>query len=533
MPGAAIMIAPGLGARPFRSCAGNKTGSLDGINQLEGRHSPFQIGSGRTIKSPIALAAGTQDKVPDKVAAGRAFGGATSMIETSRAADKIDPWPVLRSLQGYRLAFLTSDLVAGITLTAVAIPEQLATSRLGGFSPQIGFFAFLAGSLAFAVFGSNRLLSSGADSTITPIFAGGLALLAVAGSPEYAALAGALALMVGLVLVAGGIFRLGWIADLLSIPVTVGFLAGISIHILISQMPAVLGLPSPQGAMLQRLATLLGATAAGQSLRAWHRPWRARADRDCGTDRRPDSGRPDRADRRGCYRGVRGPRKPGRRGYRQYPGGAADPHRSGRADREMAATGAADPHHCRHCHGADGGDNAIVRVGSRSAAGCRSRFHRGRSRQHRRGPDRRISGQCQPAAHRHCFGDRRPVAARRSRRRRDHPGAARIRRWPVAPRAPGRARRSPAVRRHADHPGQPDRFDLPPVACRIPFDRGDRGSHHHPAYRTRRRHWNSALAAARHLEHKPRPAHPVRTGAGNLHLVAVESEHAAAKPNPG
>ena len=179
------------------------------------------------------------------------------MIETSRAADRIDRWPVLRSLQGYRLAFLTSDLVAGITLTAIAIPEQLATSRLGGFSPQIGFFAFLAGSLAFAVLGSNRVLSSGADSTITPIFAGGLALLAVAGSPEYAALAGALALMVGLVLVAGGMFRLGWIADLLSIPVTVGFLAGISIHILISQMPAVLGLPSPQGAMLQRLATLL------------------------------------------------------------------------------------------------------------------------------------------------------------------------------------------------------------------------------------------------------------------------------------
>ena len=179
------------------------------------------------------------------------------MIETSPGTDKIDRWPVLRSLQGYRLAFLASDLVAGITLTAIAIPEQLATARLGGFSPQIGFFAFLAGSLAFATFGSNRLLSSGADSTITPIFAGGLALLAVAGSPEYAALAGALALMVGLVLVAGGIFRLGWIADLLSIPVTVGFLAGISIHILISQMPAILGLPSPQGAMLQRLAALL------------------------------------------------------------------------------------------------------------------------------------------------------------------------------------------------------------------------------------------------------------------------------------
>jgi SulP family sulfate permease len=182
----------------------------------------------------------------------------TPRSPASGLASQTNNWPVLRSLHGYRPWFLTHDLVAGLTLAAIAIPEQLATARLGGFSPQIGFFAFLAGSLAFAVFGSNRSLSSGADSTITPIFAGGLALLAVAGSPEYAALAGVLALMVGLVLVAGGILRLGWIADLLSIPVTVGFLAGIAVHILISQMPAILGLPSPSGPMLQRLATLAG-----------------------------------------------------------------------------------------------------------------------------------------------------------------------------------------------------------------------------------------------------------------------------------
>ena len=166
--------------------------------------------------------------------------------------------PVLRSLRGYQSSFLTHDLVAGLTLVAIAIPEQLATSRLGGFSPQIGFFAFLAGSLGFALFGSNRFLSNGADSTITPIFAGSLALLATSGSPDYVALAGGLALMVGLVLVVGGIFRLGWIADLLSIPVTVGFLAGISIHILISQLPGILGVPTPGGAMLQRVATLAG-----------------------------------------------------------------------------------------------------------------------------------------------------------------------------------------------------------------------------------------------------------------------------------
>src|ERR1700738_3362219 len=165
-------------------------------------------------------------------------------------------WPVFRSLSTYHLGFLTHDLVAGLTLAAIAIPEQMATARLGEFPPQIGFFAFLAGSLAFAVFGSNRFLSCGADSTITPIFAGGLALLAASGSPEYQVLTAALALMVGLLLLAAGVFRLGWIADLLSIPVTIGFLAGISVHILVSQLPGILGLPAPDGAMLQRLAIL-------------------------------------------------------------------------------------------------------------------------------------------------------------------------------------------------------------------------------------------------------------------------------------
>jgi SulP family sulfate permease len=87
----------------------------------------------------------------------------------------------------------------------------------------------------------------------------------VSGSADYLMLAAALALMVGLLLFAAGIFRLGWIADLLSVPVTIGFLAGISVHILISQLPVILGLPAPEGPMLQRMATLaehLGQTNA-------------------------------------------------------------------------------------------------------------------------------------------------------------------------------------------------------------------------------------------------------------------------------
>ncbi|MGY4306836.1 SulP family sulfate permease [Bradyrhizobium sp. USDA 4369] len=167
-------------------------------------------------------------------------------------------WPLLRSLAGWRIGSLPADLAAGLTLAAIAIPEQMATAKLGGFTPETGFFAFMAGSLGFALFGANRFLSCGADSTITPIFAAGLALVAATGTPEYGSLAAALALLVGVLLVLAGGFRLGGIANLLSVPVTVGFLAGIAVHIIVSQLPSVLGLPSPSGPTLARIVGLAG-----------------------------------------------------------------------------------------------------------------------------------------------------------------------------------------------------------------------------------------------------------------------------------
>ncbi|RUU62855.1 SulP family inorganic anion transporter, partial [Mesorhizobium sp. M2C.T.Ca.TU.009.01.2.1] len=165
-------------------------------------------------------------------------------------------WPPLRALSGWRVKDLNGDLAAGVTLAAIAIPEQMATARLGGFAPEIGFFTFVAGSVAFALLGANRQLSAGADSTITPLFVGGLALIATSGSPHYLALAAMLALMVGLLVALSGIFRLGWIADLLSVPVTTGFLAGISVHIMVSQLPGLLGLPSQSGETLRRVGEI-------------------------------------------------------------------------------------------------------------------------------------------------------------------------------------------------------------------------------------------------------------------------------------
>jgi len=166
-------------------------------------------------------------------------------------------WPLFRSLAAYRLEFLTGDLVAGLTLAAIAIPEQMATARLGHFAPQVGLIVLVAGALAFAVFGGSRFLSCGADSTITPIFYGGLAATVASGG-DYVVLAAALALMVGLLVVAAGLFRLGWVADLLSIPVNTGFLAGIAAHIAISQLPGVLGVQVPEGAMVPRFVALVG-----------------------------------------------------------------------------------------------------------------------------------------------------------------------------------------------------------------------------------------------------------------------------------
>ncbi|MDX8477827.1 SulP family inorganic anion transporter [Mesorhizobium sp. VK24D] len=166
-------------------------------------------------------------------------------------------WLPLRALSGWTAKDFNGDLAAGITLAAIAIPEQMATARLGGFGPEIGFFAFAAGSLAFALFGANRHLSVGADSTITPLFAGGLALIAASGSQHYLALAAMLALMVGLLVALSGIFRLGWIADLLSVPVTTGFLAGISVHIVVSQLPGLLGLPPESGETVRRIGEIV------------------------------------------------------------------------------------------------------------------------------------------------------------------------------------------------------------------------------------------------------------------------------------
>jgi high affinity sulfate transporter 1 len=173
---------------------------------------------------------------------------------------------VFTSLHGYQRAWVSADLVAGLTLLAIALPEQLATSRLAGMPPITGFYAFIAGSVVFAFLGSNPQVSVGADSTIAPLFAAGVTGLAALGSPHYIALVGILAVMVGLLVMLVSILRLGWIAEFLSTPIVTGFLSGVAVIIVVHQLPDFLGLPSTNGTNEHRIgyvAAHLGDAKAG------------------------------------------------------------------------------------------------------------------------------------------------------------------------------------------------------------------------------------------------------------------------------
>lgn len=165
---------------------------------------------------------------------------------------------LLPTLRGYQASWLVPDVLAGLTLVAIALPEQMATARLANMPAVAGLYAFIAGSLLFAVLGRSRQMSVGADSTIAPVLAAAAAALAAAGTPRYAHLVSLLALMVGALVIAVGLMGLGWIAEFLSTPVITGVLAGIAVEILVRQLPAVLGLTGGGTTTVGRVRTVVG-----------------------------------------------------------------------------------------------------------------------------------------------------------------------------------------------------------------------------------------------------------------------------------
>ncbi len=164
--------------------------------------------------------------------------------------------PLFRGLRPIDRTRLPSDLIAGATLAALAIPEVMGYSGIAGMPPVTGLYTLLLPILAFAILGSSRHLVVGADSATAAILAAGLAGLAAPGSSEYIALAATMALLAGAILFLARILRLGFLANFLSRSVLVGFLTGVGIQVAIGQVPAMFGLPKEGSGPVEQLANV-------------------------------------------------------------------------------------------------------------------------------------------------------------------------------------------------------------------------------------------------------------------------------------
>ena len=166
-------------------------------------------------------------------------------------------WWIPPTLRGYRVSWLAADALAGLTLVAVALPSQMATARLAELPAVLGLYAFVAGSLLYALIGSNRHLSVGADSTIAPVLATGVGSIAAVGSFRYLTLMAFLALVVGALLLAVGLLRLGWISEFLSTPVITGILGGIAVEIVARQLPVIFGVRGGGSTTIDRVRLII------------------------------------------------------------------------------------------------------------------------------------------------------------------------------------------------------------------------------------------------------------------------------------
>jgi sulfate permease, SulP family len=164
----------------------------------------------------------------------------------ARAATSGHRLSVLQGVLPLDRAKLPGDVGAGITLAALGIPEVMGYSNIAGMPVVTGLYTILIPIAVFAVLGSSRHLVVGADSATAAILAAGLASLAATGSPEYVALAGAVAICVGLVLIVARIIKLGFLADFLSRSVLIGFLTGVGIQVAVGQIGGMLGVSTDE-----------------------------------------------------------------------------------------------------------------------------------------------------------------------------------------------------------------------------------------------------------------------------------------------
>lgn len=160
------------------------------------------------------------------------------------------------SLRGYQASWLARDVLAGVTLAAVAIPEVMGYTSIAQMPIVTGLYTILLPLLAFALLGSSKLLVVGGDSATAAILASGLISAGISGatpgSPQWVALCGLTALVCGVLLVLARLLRLGFIGDFLSASVLIGFLTGVGIQVATGQIPDILGVPKGSGGWFEQ-----------------------------------------------------------------------------------------------------------------------------------------------------------------------------------------------------------------------------------------------------------------------------------------
>ena len=144
-------------------------------------------------------------------------------------------------LRTYRGAWLRPDLIAGIVLAAILVPQGMAYAELAGLPPETGLYTTIACLIGYALMGPSRILVLGPDSSVSPLIFAAIVPLA-GGDPATAiVLAGMLALIVGGIEIGLGLAKLGFVADLLSKEVQVGYMNGLAITIIVGQLPKLFG----------------------------------------------------------------------------------------------------------------------------------------------------------------------------------------------------------------------------------------------------------------------------------------------------
>ncbi|MGW4564949.1 SulP family inorganic anion transporter [Streptomyces sp. NPDC004561] len=186
-------------------------------------------------------------------------------LHAGGAGRRVRAVPGVRALASYRREWLTKDLVAGIVLTTLLVPQGMAYAELAGLPPITGLYTSVLCLLAYAVFGPSKILVLGPDSSLGPMIAATvLPLLVSGGDPARAvALASTLAIMVAVVMLLASAARLGFIADLLSKPTMTGYMNGLALTILIGQLPKLLGFKVEAGSLVEECAGLVEKLAAG------------------------------------------------------------------------------------------------------------------------------------------------------------------------------------------------------------------------------------------------------------------------------